>query len=308
MSAAISRSFSPAVKDDPARLRKCVDGFSLMCQFNSAMKQADNLVLLTPFHSVAEPPIALSQYMDLVDRHTHCGEEAVLAAMIIIGRYCKATRTLPSALCMHRLLLVATRVAVKALHDVFRSNKTYASAGGIQLSELNDLESFLLTAVDYRVVVTHEEIDRLRAAVALAFSMPSHAMFADCVALAIDPTRVDEPLPKSPSASGSGTSAIRALRPESAERLSSMSLRTLEETSNFVPQNSRSDFDDASTVPRSTATSVYAPSTVRSVRSDAFYPVPTEPTTAPPKNGRRRGKNAQSLSAVPNGRPTAVSA
>lgn len=96
-----------------------------------------------------------------------------------MGRYCRAARMLPSLLSAHRLVLVAIRIAVKAHHDIFRSNKTYASAGGLRLNEFNQLEFMMICRIEFKVLVKNEELEYTRNAIANA---------AECMNRAADPT------------------------------------------------------------------------------------------------------------------------
>jgi len=233
------------VTDDRTRLKFAVDSFASMCRHFSTNHDADAAHILSAFHSVAEPSIGLSDYMDRLDKNAECGEEGVLLGMIIATRFCAATKMIPSALSMHRLLLVGTRIATKAHHDVFRSNRAYARAGGLTLKEVNDLELLMLVRLEYKVVVYHTDITNLRKAfklMAAANPTTSRNININTLARALDPQSLVLPStipvpdsstpflaqgsdPMSPgsnnssryshastTASGSGPHAIRAIR------------------------------------------------------------------------------------------------
>jgi hypothetical protein len=136
-------------------------GFVLLCRHNSDYGNADVKERLTPFHSVSEPPIALATYIARVMKHTECGEDGVLLGLRLAVRYCTKTKMLPSALCAHRLLLVAVVLAVKTHYDKFRSNRTAAKSGGLRVNELNLLEMAMFRGLRYSSVIFQVEVDNL---------------------------------------------------------------------------------------------------------------------------------------------------
>ncbi|OLY83964.1 Histidine protein methyltransferase 1-like protein [Smittium mucronatum] len=59
---------------------------------------------------------------------------------------------------VHRFLLAATVVSHKMSSDTFFSNSTYAKIGGIPHLELNSLEIQLLFLLNFKLVISHDEI------------------------------------------------------------------------------------------------------------------------------------------------------
>lgn len=53
----------------------------------------------------------------------------------------------------HRVLLTLCVISSKTLDDEVASQKSWASVGGITVSELNCLERLLLRAIDYQVLI-----------------------------------------------------------------------------------------------------------------------------------------------------------
>jgi hypothetical protein len=225
-------STAQPVRDDPLRRRRAVTAFRCMCHHLSHLQNADFGTLLSPFHSVVEPGVSLVDYIERFDRQVNCGEEGVLLGMIIATRYCLATKMLPSLLSMHRLLVIATRLGVKAHHDIFRSNRTYAKASGLKLQEFNDLERLMLVGIDFRVVVYNTEMLTLRTAIR-RIATGQHAAIAYLMARALDPEgsllTVSPPeLPvvtplSTAHASGAASAAARNIRQEALSHRNSAS-------------------------------------------------------------------------------------
>jgi hypothetical protein len=137
--------------------------FSLLCQFNSNHRFVD-ANHTTIFHSASEPPISLALYLARLAKYTGCGPEGVVLGIRLAGRYCRRTRMLPSVLNAHRLLLAATVLVQKVHVDVFASNKTAASVGGVDVKELGELETALFRGVDYQIMMRPAEIDTMQRA------------------------------------------------------------------------------------------------------------------------------------------------
>jgi len=69
---------------------------------------------------------------------------------------------------VHRVLLVTSLLSTKMLDDEAYTNTYWAAIGGVSLQHLNALEIFTLQALDFRLSVTADELDDVRAAL-LAF-------------------------------------------------------------------------------------------------------------------------------------------
>ncbi len=208
-------------RDDPERLRIAVTAFRCLCHYLSHHRHADFPTTVSAFHCVEEPSSGLVDYIERFDRHTNCGEEGILLGMIIAARYCIATKMLPSLLSMHRLLVIATRLGVKAHHDLFRSNRTYAMASGLELYELNHLERLMLVTVNYRIVVRNTEMLRLRTAlIRIAKGHPATiACLLARALLDLEGSLLTDMLPVHPivtplltHASGAASAAARSIR------------------------------------------------------------------------------------------------
>jgi hypothetical protein len=133
--------------------------FCMLCAHNSdALLMDQQPSTLKYYHSITEPPMKVNTYIDRIARYCDCGAEGVLIALRLAGRLHRVAGTTLTRLSVHRILITALTVGVKAHMDVFRSNRVIADAGGLQLRELNGLEFAMFRELGYRVQVSQTDI------------------------------------------------------------------------------------------------------------------------------------------------------
>jgi hypothetical protein len=160
---------NPSVGDDELQRRLGraagpLKVFTLLCKYNSdARKQDEDQTTLTYYHSTKEPPMTLQQYLERIMRYSECGPEGILLALRLAGRCHNSKGVTLTRLSAHRLTITSLTLGVKMHCDVFRSNRTVAKAGGLELKELNGLEYAMFRELDYRTVVTNEEMEHMEA-------------------------------------------------------------------------------------------------------------------------------------------------
>ena len=62
---------------------------------------------------------------------------------------------------IHRITLVVLLLSNKMLEDNIYNNRSWSIAGGVTLKNINELEKYVLEALDYRLHVTLEEYDSI---------------------------------------------------------------------------------------------------------------------------------------------------
>lgn len=152
-----------------------ISAFQLLCDTNTNRFDADSDDMLTPFHSVAEPPISLAGYVERFMRYLSCTDHGVILGVVIACRYCQRSRLLPSRLTAHRLVITGIVIAVKCHHDRFSTNKNFARVGGIPLAELNALELIMFHGIGYRTRIEQAQFSAAThgAATAMRLAQPS---------------------------------------------------------------------------------------------------------------------------------------
>jgi len=126
-------------------------------------KSCDIVEPLSVFHSKVLPQISLFELSCTMNRATNCGESLLLMTLVLASRYCTTTKTRPTALMMHRLYVACLLVAIKAHSDEYLDNAAFAHVCGVTLTELNRLECEIVSALDWHLQVTREEVDALLA-------------------------------------------------------------------------------------------------------------------------------------------------
>lgn len=130
---------------------------------NSRYGGADEPENYSYFHSSVLPSVSLSAYMDVLHRSCRCGRDGVVMGIVLVYKYCEAVSMKPSALSVHRLCLTGVLLACKTHHDKHCSNRAFAEAGGLTLSELNQLESRMARALGFNLTITLEDISAVGA-------------------------------------------------------------------------------------------------------------------------------------------------
>eukprot|EP00672_Neobodo_designis_P023262 CAMPEP_0174850096 /NCGR_PEP_ID=MMETSP1114-20130205/19037_1 /TAXON_ID=312471 /ORGANISM="Neobodo designis, Strain CCAP 1951/1" /LENGTH=138 /DNA_ID=CAMNT_0016084529 /DNA_START=247 /DNA_END=660 /DNA_ORIENTATION=+ len=96
----------------------------------SGFPVADAKHALGKYSSAAVPGISLERYAAHLAARMEHGEAGILLGLCLIMRVWRTHRAAPSPDTLHRLLLAATTVAMKAHFDDFYVNKYMARIGG----------------------------------------------------------------------------------------------------------------------------------------------------------------------------------
>lgn len=121
---------------------------------NVESSQAQHEAIIRKFYSKKSPTISLEDYVLRIHRYCPMSTGVFLATSLYLSRLTTAERKLHiTHRNVHRLLLGALRVAVKALEDRSFPHRRFAKVGGVSEAELKRLEiSFcFLTNFDLKV-------------------------------------------------------------------------------------------------------------------------------------------------------------
>jgi hypothetical protein len=111
------------------------------------------------FHSACVPTLLITDYLDRIRYYSKCAPETLVLTLVYVDRLLSATGLLFSYLTAHRSVMAAFLLAVKFNDDYFYDNAFYALVGGMPTTELNELESSFLSAVDFRLQVSPETFE-----------------------------------------------------------------------------------------------------------------------------------------------------
>lgn len=122
----------------------------------SAKKPAGS-VTQTHFHSLYDPQMSVEEYVYRVGRYVQCTRECFVIAIILLIRYQKNTNHPICPLNVHRLIITSLLVAAKSRDDVLVSNEYYNQLGGLPDREINYLERYFLTDIEWSTYVSYKE-------------------------------------------------------------------------------------------------------------------------------------------------------
>lgn len=110
------------------------------------------------FHAQTVPSISILSYMNRILKYAPCSNCVFISILVYLDRMARAK--FPFLLCssnIHRSIIVCVMVATKFASDVFYTNAHYAKVGGLQLTELNQLELEFLFMNDFNLLISLEE-------------------------------------------------------------------------------------------------------------------------------------------------------
>lgn len=112
------------------------------------------------FFSKKPPPISVHDYLVRLHRYCPMSTGVYLAACTYIYRLAVEDRTVPVTIrTVHRLLLAALRVAMKALEDLSYPHQRFAGVGGVNERELAKLEIALCYLLDFELQVDNKKLE-----------------------------------------------------------------------------------------------------------------------------------------------------
>ena len=125
--------------------------------------------VVTFFHSRVLPNASLRKLAASVLRARVGIERTTISiAVVLMLRYnAKQERQPVTAHMMHRLFVACVLVGAKAHQDTFPCNKLLGKAVGVTLAETNRMEVSLVSALDWRIVVTQHDVNGAVASLAL---------------------------------------------------------------------------------------------------------------------------------------------
>ncbi|CAD8140805.1 unnamed protein product [Paramecium octaurelia] len=110
------------------------------------------------FHAIAAPAISIYNYLQRINKYTHCSEQCFVIALIYLDRLQeKHSYLVLNSHCIHRFLLLALVTAIKFQDDDYYKNEYYAKVGGINLKEINKLEQEFLEYMNYELFIDEQQ-------------------------------------------------------------------------------------------------------------------------------------------------------
>jgi len=117
----------------------------------------------TVFHAEKAPLISLPRYLERVLSFAPCSNSCFIIALIYIDRIIQNhSEFILNSLSVHRMLITSVMLATKFFDDETFNNLYYAKVGGLQVSELNQLEEKFLSLIDFSLTIQSDLFERYR--------------------------------------------------------------------------------------------------------------------------------------------------
>ena len=100
---------------------------------------------------------SLKNYLRRILRYCNPESSTLLISLIYIKRFCKIGRINLSIQNVHKIFLISIVLAIKYNEDKHYKNDFYAKVGGIDLLDLNNLESDFLKTLNFKISIHSKE-------------------------------------------------------------------------------------------------------------------------------------------------------
>ena len=104
-------------------------------------------------YSNSIPLITIKDYLLRIQKYTRIEDNTLIIALIYIDRICKNKNVILTDYNTHRIIFASIISAIKYHEDKYYSNKYYAKVAGLSLKQLNDLEYYFLSLIDFNLYV-----------------------------------------------------------------------------------------------------------------------------------------------------------
>jgi hypothetical protein len=126
------------------------------------------------FESCVLPSISLREFAERFLKHGIMSTEAMTRSVLYLQRIQERYELPLSLLNIHRLFTVSLLVAAKFCDDDYHNNKHFAKMGSIRLEEINSLERFFLSQMNYDLHCTEHEFSKLHEQIQNSNLIPSN--------------------------------------------------------------------------------------------------------------------------------------
>jgi hypothetical protein len=128
---------------------------------NAEAVYLQQIAIARKFFSKKAPPITLEDYLKRMQRYCPMSTAVYLAAGVYIYKLAVEDKVVPvTARTIHRLVLGALRVAMKALEDLRYPQKRFAGVGGVSENELKQLEISVCYLTNFDLQVSKDILYR----------------------------------------------------------------------------------------------------------------------------------------------------
>ena len=109
-----------------------------------------------PFSQRKIPEIPIDNYIERIKKYSKLDDSTLVLTLIYCDRICGLNNLLLQPYNIHRLFISCCVLAIKFNEDCFYNNDYYAKIGGIDLYEMNHLESFCIEMLNFNLFVKED--------------------------------------------------------------------------------------------------------------------------------------------------------
>jgi hypothetical protein len=106
------------------------------------------------------PSISVKGYLERLFKYTKVSSSTIVMILIYIDRLCNINKLKLTYSIIHKLILSSMVVAIKYNEDKYYPMKFYAKLGGISLLELNFLELYFISLINFNLFIKKELFDK----------------------------------------------------------------------------------------------------------------------------------------------------
>ena len=141
----------PSQKNE-SLIEKISDTIEYIIEENTKSKKDINV-----FCTRKNPNISLKDYLTRIQKYTNLEDSTLIISLIYIDRVLNTTDIELNNYDIHKLVFTAIIIAIKYHEDEIYNNSFYAKVGGISGKELNKLEYYFLSFIDFNLFVGADE-------------------------------------------------------------------------------------------------------------------------------------------------------
>ena len=109
-----------------------------------------------PFSTQAPSKVTLQYFFGRIKKYSQIEKSTLIIILIYADRMCTTSGIILNPHNIHRIILGCLLLAVKYNEDVYFTNEQYAKIGGVPLKEINDLESYSISFLDYDLFISED--------------------------------------------------------------------------------------------------------------------------------------------------------
>lgn len=112
------------------------------------------------FNSRMLPRISLSDYIDRIHKYTKIEDSTLTLGLIYIDRLCKRQKIVLTEYNVHRIIMSSLLISIKYNEDKYYTNIFYAKIGGLDLKQLNLIETEFLIGINFDLFLDNKLFEK----------------------------------------------------------------------------------------------------------------------------------------------------